>query len=215
VSLYRKEIYPVYYHHSRVEDNEKLKQLILPFVAGTMDRAKTPPDGWLTNHLITSFENDEINKEFFLENEMSQELHGQYREVLKSFFDMDYDAEIVNLWYNCYENGEYQESHRHLGNPLEPIHFACVHFLSYNPEIHQPLVFTDPLTVYRNMGLDEFYHEEKHRVVAKEGDLIMFPSWLEHEVKAGPPTPDYPRITLSFNIKMHRYGEHGKNQSIG
>jgi len=45
--------------------------------------------------------------------------------------------------------------------------------------------------------------------------LIMFPSWLEHEVKAGPPTPDYPRITLSFNIKMHRYGEHGKNQSIG
>jgi hypothetical protein len=35
---------------------------------------------------------------------------------------------------------------------------------------------------------------------------VMFPSYLEHEVKAGPPTPGNPRITISFNIKMLRYG---------
>ena len=33
----------------------------------------------------------------------------------------------------------------------------------------------------------------------------MFPSYLEHEVKAGPPTPEYPRITISFNIRLNKH----------
>ena len=34
----------------------------------------------------------------------------------------------------------------------------------------------------------------------KEGDFIMFPSYLSHCVKPGKPTPDYPRITIAFNF---------------
>jgi hypothetical protein len=34
--------------------------------------------------------------------------------------------------------------------------------------------------------------------------LLMFPSYLKHRVPAGKPT-EYPRITISFNIKMLKY----------
>ena len=34
----------------------------------------------------------------------------------------------------------------------------------------------------------------------------MFPSYLEHFVPKGPPTPDYP-ITIAFNLKVLKYGE--------
>ena len=214
MSMYRKNIFPCHYFHSRVEDNEALKRVLLPYVAQTLDDVKEPPDGWLTNNLKTSFENEEINKNFFTDNDMAKEVHRQYGNTLKTFFEQDYDAEIINLWYNCYENGEWQEAHRHMGDPLDPIHFAAVHFLSFNPKIHQPLVFNDPLMIYRAGGIDQTYCNEKYYVHAKEGDLIMFPSWMEHEVKPGPPTPDYPRITLSFNVRMHQYGDYGQNKSI-
>ena len=35
----------------------------------------------------------------------------------------------------------------------------------------------------------------------------MFPAWLEHEVKPGKPTPDYPRISMAMNIKILQMGE--------
>ena len=37
--------------------------------------------------------------------------------------------------------------------------------------------------------------------------MIMFPSYLEHEVKSGRPTPDNPRITISFNLNLFWMGE--------
>ena len=55
MSMYRKDIFPCNYFHSRVEDNEALKRVILPYVAQTLDNIKEPPDGWLTNNLKTSF----------------------------------------------------------------------------------------------------------------------------------------------------------------
>ena len=33
----------------------------------------------------------------------------------------------------------------------------------------------------------------------------MFPAYLKHEVKSYPPTPDEPRITVSFNITVTEY----------
>jgi hypothetical protein len=39
----------------------------------------------------------------------------------------------------------------------------------------------------------------------KEGDFIMFPSYLSHSVKPGKPTPDYPRITIAFNFRVLDY----------
>ena len=209
MSRYRKELYPISIYHNRVEDNERMKQLIIPQIEGNLKEISPVPDGWLTTQCTTSFDSDDINGSIFYEGKDSEEIREQYMNVMKTFFDKDWEVDIPNIWFNYYTNGEYQEGHTHLGSFRKPLHFACVHFLSFDPERHSPLVFTDPLTTLRTpmFEMDSANYHEKYQVKAKEGDFVMFPCYLEHEVKAGPPTPDYPRITVSFNVRVLRYGD--------
>lgn len=208
MSRYRKELYPISIFHSSVSDNQKLKSLIVPYIQQTRGQVGKPPGGWLTTNLITSFENPNVNSAFFDGGEISKEVQIQYMDVLKSFFDQEWETDIDSMWYNYYENGEYQEGHTHMGTYNNPLHFACVHFLSFDPTVHSPLTFTDPLSKIRSTSVEmnSFNYSEKHIMNIREGDFVMFPSYLEHEVKAGPPTPGNPRITISFNIKVLRYG---------
>ena len=50
-------------------------------------------------------------------------------------------------------------------------------------------------------------YTSKYLPKVAEGDIIMFPTYLEHYVKQTKPTPDNPRITVSFNIVVTRYGD--------
>ena len=200
----RIEIYPISYYKGNVEDNEKLKGMIMPFVEKTKDDCQTP-EGWLTTNITTSFENDEISRNL----SDNVELKRQYFNVIKRFFDEKFTVQIDEIWYNSYSNGEYQEAHNHVGDPINPTHFACVHFLSFDPEIHAPLTFADPLALIRGHSIDmnNTNYSEKYCPPVTEGDLLMFPSYLEHEVKAGRPTPGNPRITISFNLNLFWMGE--------
>ena len=215
MSRYRKEVFPISIFHGGVEDNNKLKELIIPFVENTKnDRNNEIPNGWLTNDLTTSFNNGEVNKVLLDDNhEIGRELRGQYFNVLNQFFDDNFEVKLQGMWYNLYRNGEWQEAHTHLGG-LAPIHFACIHFLSFNPQIHTPVCFLDPLVTQRALSLEmqSNRYSEKYRPRVKEGDFLMFPSYLPHEVSPSAATPDYPRITLSFNIEVLKYGSEEENR---
>ena len=49
-------------------------------------------------------------------------------------------------------------------------------------------------------------YSSRYAPKVKEGDLIMFPSYLQHFVPKGEPTLDNPRITIAFNLKVLEYG---------
>jgi len=198
----RIDLFPVSYYKGTVQDNEKLKKIVLPIVEKTVDKCKTP-EGWLTTNIKTSFDNEKVSNE--LAN--CQDLKCQYFNVIKGFFDDKFRLEIDDIWYNSYTKGEYQEAHNHCGDALAPTHFACVHFLSYNPNIHSPLTFIDPIDTIRHLSINmkSERYEDRHQPNVKEGDVVMFPAYLKHEVKGYPPTPDEPRITVSFNITVTEY----------
>lgn len=214
MSFYRKEIFPITIHHGSIKDNEKIKSFMVPLIEETKDHNKNKvPGGWFTNKLITSFGNDEVNDILFGDTEVGIELQSYYMKTLESFFDDDWEATVENIWYNYYVNGEFQEAHSHLSGSISPTTFACVHFVSFNPKLHSPITFSDPIASLRNLSLEfksSRYHE-KYTPKIKEGDFLMFPSYLQHEVKPSPPSPDYPRITISFNLKILRYGK-GKDE---
>ena len=198
----RIDLFPVSYYKGTVENNDRLKELILPIVEKTIDNLEVP-EGWLTTNIKTSFDDETISNELARCNEVKR----QYFNVIKEFFDDKFRLEIDDLWYNSYANGEYQEAHNHCGDALCPTHFACVHFLSYNPKIHSELAFIDPIETLRHLSINmrsEGY-ESRYVPPVKEGDLVMFPAYLKHEVKSSPPTPDDPRITVSFNITITEY----------
>ena len=208
----RKQIFPVSYYQGQVENNDRLKQQLLPHINFKKNKVKVP-EGWSTTKIITSIENDKAND--FLYN--SQELSNQYINVIESFCDDDYIIEIDEIWFNYYIDGEYQESHNHLDDAADPRRkydkptptFSCVHFLCYDKEVHSPLTFRDPMSMARTHSFEFASHEyqDQHVPDISEGDIIMFPSYLEHEVKAGKPTPNNPRITISFNLQLYLMDE--------
>ena len=204
----RKQIFPVSYYQGQVENNDRLKQQLLPDINIKKNKVQVPP-GWTTTKIITSINSDKVNK-FLYDNE---ELSKQYLDVIESFCDDDYIIEIDEIWFNYYIDGEYQEQHNHIDSAqdqrrridkLTPT-FSCVHFLCYDKEVHNPLTFKDPMSMTRSHSFEfaSHEHEDIHAPNISEGDIIMFPSYLEHEVKAGKPTPNNPRITISFNLKLY------------
>ena len=72
------------------------------------------------------------------------------------------------------------------------------------------LRFKDPLHQLRNLSVELDRNDYSHiwKPNVKEGDFLMFPSYLSHCVKPGKPTPDYPRITIAFNFRILEY--HGE-----
>ena len=198
----RIDLFPVSYYRGTVENNGKLKELILPIVEKTVKECETP-EGWLTTHITTSFCNEKISNELANLTEVKR----QYFNVIKGFFDDKFRLEIDDIWYNSYTDGEYQEAHNHCGDALAPTHFACVHFLSFNPKIHSPLAFIDPMDTLRHLSINmktEGYCD-RHNPRVNEGSLVMFPAYLKHEVKSYPSHPDEPRVTVSFNITVTEY----------
>ena len=204
----RKQIFPVSYYQGQVENNDILKEQLLSRINFTKNKVQVPP-GWTTTKIITSINSDKVNK-FLYDNE---ELSKQYLDVIESFCDDDYIIEIDEIWFNYYIDGEYQEQHNHIDSAqdqrrridkLTPT-FSCVHFLCYDKEVHNPLTFRDPMYMTRSHSFEFASHEyqDNHTPDISEGDIIMFPSYLEHEVKAGKPTPNNPRITISFNLKLY------------
>jgi len=204
----RKQIFPVSYYQGQVENNDRLKQQLLPQINFKKNKVKVP-EGWSTTKIITSIENDKAND--FLYN--SEELSNQYINVIESFCDDDYVIEIDEIWFNYYIDGEYQEQHSHIDSAGDqrrkddklPPTFSCVHFLCYDKEVHNPLTFKDPMSMTRSHSFEfeSHQHDDLHYPDISEGDMIMFPSYLEHEVKAGKPTPNNPRITISFNLRLY------------
>ena len=214
MSRYRKHIFPIPIYHGTVENNNKLKKLLIPYIEeAKKDTTKNkPPDAWLTDSLVTSFKNDEVTDTLWNpENDLGKEIRYQYLKLIDSFFvERSWQINIEHIWYNYYVNGEWQEAHKHLSGGLSHSHYAFVHFLSFDPKIHTPLTFNDPLETHRSItpDIDPDVETGKYRPKVKEGDVVMFPTWLEHEVKPGKPTPNYPRISIALNFKLESYGEY-------
>ena len=114
---------------------------------------------------------------------------------------------IDEIWMNAYEKAHYQEGHTHL-----PGFFSGIHYVCFDPEHHNGTTFVNPqANIYSyltNMNGDfegttidmdlNRHLDEMNDVDVEEGDVIIFPSTLEHMVKKN--MSDKLRITVSFNI---------------
>lgn len=203
----RIEIFPITIFKSRINDNTELKNLISSKMILSSNYLKIPSD-WATNNIKTSFKSEVEGFEIFSKDSPYLKMVRQrYTDCMLQIFDRDFSFIINKIWYNVYSDGEYQEDHDHLAGPFNPSHFSCIHFLSFDPEQHSPPEFKDPLAQLRNLSV-EFESNRCGEIYVpkvKEGDLLMFPSYLTHRVLPCKKT-DYPRITISFNITVLSYG---------
>lgn len=203
----RIEIFPITIFKSRIKDNIELKNLLSSKMLISSNYLSIPKE-WSSNKIKTSFDGEPKGLELFSEDSPYLKMvTRRYTDCMQHIFDQDFSFSINKIWYNVYTDGEYQEEHDHIGNPFNQSHFSCIHFLSFDKDHHSPPEFKDPLSQLRNLSVEFESNRCGEIYVPKveEGDLLMFPSYLVHRVLPCKKT-DYPRITISFNIKVLSYG---------
>ena len=114
----------------------------------------------------------------------NKEVYSEFLELILPTFDImnKYGlnvGDVKHVWYQRYVKGDYHPKHNH-DNGCK---WSGVFYANYDPEVHKPTVF---------------YTEEPIDLKIVEGDLIIFPGPLYHEVL--PCETDIERIIFSFNI---------------
>ena len=102
-------------------------------------------------------------------------------------------------WVNLYTKGDYQEVHHHISSK-NIISYAYMHKL---PKNSGNLYFTKGNESNLYLGQDDLVVETAPRnrfaPIVDEGDLVIFPSYLQHFVE--PNRSDETRVTISGNVK--------------
>ena len=207
---YSKILFPTHLYHTNIRENAFLQREVLSSIQKCYEEKDLPiPNGWLTDKLNTSFENNDVNQEIF----QSEKLHSTYSKYVQSVFDKPSRFSLEDMWFNYYIDGEYQEEHHHINHSpfIAPVHFSCIHYLKFDEEVHVGTTFSDPLESVRlhSFEMNSNHYSSKWTPKVKEGDLLIFPCYLPHFVQKSIPTPDNPRITIAFNLRLLSYGEQG------
>lgn len=178
----------------------KHNQYNFPFI----ERSERIPDGWQVS-LNTSFPNIKNEDPYIgpdVRDNLREDLLCDISEVLKKL-ELPDKIYMYQFWYNVYHENQGQEHHDHTSEAGNINAYWCG--IYYNRG-SSPTVFHAPhrymkTTIPSDYGIlfEQFYHDV-HEVEVEDGDIILFPSYVVHEV---PPCPDRRdmRLTFSFNIQ--------------
>lgn len=168
----------------KCKNHNEIKEL----VCGNLESYSTPKPWDCT--VQSSF----LKKLDWLEN--SKYLYTSDVKKLALQYDADtVDYRVNDIWINVYKKNHFQEYHNHC-----PSDFSAIHFVQFDEE-HAGPIFKDPneaLSTYNSYM--RFKNSIEYQVPVEEGDIIFFPSFLEHKVPKN--KTDSKRITISFNLNM-------------
>lgn len=202
---YAHYVFPITMYKLKMPQNDWFKRSYVDRITETVGAPDMRPTTWLTNNVHTSFKNDEINTFVFKDEFPSH----RYFDALNSVFDDCWTAKLQGYWFNFYADGEWQEKHTHVSDQGHwTPHLSCIHFLQFDPLRHRPPTFYDPCMNLKGSAFNVHSWSTPFTCEPSisEGDLLVFPPYLEHAVQPSEPTPDYPRITISFNLQLTSYG---------
>lgn len=152
---------------------------------------------------ITSYHNDNSrnylgNFDYLLANYINEES----REYLNRLgFNPESDLRIES-WLNLNPPNTQHSKHEHYGCFMSGVVWLVAPEKSGNFVIHDPLGVRSQNTTQYAFAQKETteYNQEVYSVVPEAGKLIMFPSWLPHQVQSN--QSEHDRISIAFNIWM-------------
>ena len=185
-------LFPQFYYHGEVEKHQELKDKLLSEL--TDDKLSQPKE-W----------NCSVQSSFETENNFSWDYF--YECIKPNLLDMHQQLKgnplhqftMTEAWLNKYGRGDSQEVHTHIG--ADNCTFSCSYFAQYALNDAR-FLFYDP---DQTKHLGEFTKHYSGVVNTwfpdvQEGDIIIFPSWIHHQVE--PHRSDTTRITVSANFKI-------------
>jgi uncharacterized protein (TIGR02466 family) len=153
---------------------------------------------------VGGYQSWDFNWDIIVSNNIEyKELNSLFSSIQSSLLSINYGAEasldISNAWVSINHKHDYNRTHQH-PNSI----FSGVFYLQ-NPEDSESIIkfyrsreFSDYLmTQYISHDLDSSYWSEDFKIFPKAGDLLIFPSYMFHEVY--PNRSESPRISIAFN----------------
>ena len=129
---------------------------------------------------------------------------GQHINQFIDFYKVDrekYNCEFSESWFITNRKGDYNVSHVHPNSFLSGVFYLNTYEDSGDLVFHHHAKNID----YHKQPIDAFkenvnYNSDYWRVTPEDGDLIVFPSFLNHSVEEN--KNDFQRMVLSFNINL-------------
>lgn len=102
----------------------------------------------------------------------------------------------LSAWANMHDAGGYNTLHMHPGHLLSGVYYLKV------PPQAGAIVFRDPkyAAIMTGISGDQPFSRNFESVVPVEGQMLLFPSWLEHRVEEN--LSDQERVSIAFNVKV-------------
>ena len=101
--------------------------------------------------------------------------------------------EFGNWWVNVNRKGDYNIAHVHPGGDLSVVWYLTD---SYSA----PIKFDSPFQFTRGTLYNVTHTDDDYFFEGKEGDIIIFPSDLQHSVQSNP--TDESRVSIAFNLRL-------------
>lgn len=197
------DLFPSQVYVNRVVQHDMIKGLTLDYVEKEYEKdPSTFVDKWDSNVFTTYGKNDNFPWDKIIPR------YKQTFDEIKELYGIEGMAHVREAWFNGYKEDQYQEIHDHIPNQ-----FSCIHLLSYDETEHLPPIFLSPFRQVSVTNSPEFISKDpkdkpptwayQSSVSAKEGDIIIFPSYLEHKVPRQ--SSSKLRVTISFNLNFVNY----------
>jgi uncharacterized protein (TIGR02466 family) len=203
-------IFAPFYWKAHVEETADIINSCMGKIESNVRKAPIAiPTGWECS-IHSSFRSN--NPDMKLDSEYLASIYSKYiANFLHEYGLRPGKFNIESPWYNVFSKSQYQEPHTHL-----PAHFSVVHYVTFDESQHLATTFVHPNLIL-SQTMKAFCPPLRNRLDGdcpahslymdfytppqiKEGDLIIFPSFLNHYVK--PNTSEKQRITITFNVEL-------------
>lgn len=217
-------VFPTFVYRGKLATHEKWKEILVPIlekryrdVNGSNSNTRST-DGqacWNCDCYTSFFDEsmqDHTKEEEIEVQALLADISVNLQEAIKSAEFYPHAFLVAQQWFNAYGPGQNQEPHNHV-----PSHLSGIYYITFDPNLHSGTTFLNPNKMYTEgprynkhyYDPDMFgygcYKEEMSLTVA-EGDVVIFPSQMDHMVQRQPTIEKNPdgklRMTFSFNVEL-------------
>jgi hypothetical protein len=191
-------VFPVkFVYWNPVKNHKLIKSQYYPKIINELNREKNNfatqvNHNWECNCYSNFFKRD--GEKIFDQYFFDQVIWSVFDEMLYDLsnsninFSSPKKSSIIQIWYNYYEKGMFQEVHNHVS--LHQLsHFSGIYLMHLQGKNTTIFTNDESIPTYPNLNVFKTDH-------ISEGNLILFPSKLMHYVN---PCLDN-KLTVSFNI---------------
>ena len=172
-----------------------------------VEKKDKKPDSW-TRSVDTTFpfiEDDDPLVPSVLRESLKKDLHDSIVETFEQL-NLPTNINFMSFWYNIYHDNQGQERHDHISGAGKELLFWSGIYYNKNAT---PTSFHREDKTFRTQLFDGAENTALAECLTstfspyvEDGDIILFPPYLDHSVESKPQHKDSMRMTFSFNITL-------------